>query len=163
MATTNVLFVCGDNAALSILAESILRSVSAGKFQPYSAGAEPAAALHPAVLEFLRARGLPMVGLRPKSWLELANHAGPRLDFVITLCEAAEGAAMPRWHGEPVLAHWNLDDEMARLQDPSKADDAICDAFWVLHRRIKIFASLPHGRAPRRQIQHRVEAIATWQ
>jgi hypothetical protein len=35
--------------------------------------------------------------------------------------------------------------------------------FWMLQRRIKIFASLPHTRLPRRSIENRVHAIATWQ
>jgi hypothetical protein len=42
-------------------------------------------------------------------------------------------------------------------------EDAVRDIFWTLQRRIRIFASLPLASAPRRSIQHRVDAIATWQ
>jgi arsenate reductase len=64
--------------------------------------------------------------------------------------EGAAGKAAPEWRGEPVLAHWSVDQDLS-------------DMFWMLQRRIRIFASLPHARLPRRSMQSRVQAIATWQ
>jgi hypothetical protein len=64
--------------------------------------------------------------------------------------ERAAQKPAPDWHGEPVLAHWSVEDDLS-------------DLFWMLQRRIKIFASLPHTRLPRRSIENRVHAIATWQ
>ena len=46
MAATNVLFVCGDNAAASIMAESVLRSAGGARFHAYSVGIRPAAPEH---------------------------------------------------------------------------------------------------------------------
>lgn len=149
-AVTSVLFVCDDNAAASIMAEAILRTVGGRRFRAYSAGLAPVQKLAPDVLEFLAARHLPVAGLSPKSWTHFVAPFGPRLDFAITVSERAAQQPAPDWHGEPVLAHWSVEDDLS-------------DMFWMLQRRIKIFASLPHARLPRRSIETRVHAIATWQ
>jgi arsenate reductase (thioredoxin) len=165
--TTSVLFVCDDNAATSLMAESILRSVGAARFKACSAGIAPAPQPHRLLLDFLRDRHMPASGLRTKSWHEFALPEAPRFDFVITLSERAEDELPARWGAHlsagPVLAHWSLDEEAEALQHAAQAGDAMRDAFWILQRRIKILASLPLGSAPRRSIQHRVEALATWQ
>jgi arsenate reductase len=149
-AVTSVLFVCEDNAASSIMAEAILRASGGRRFRACSAGFAPAARLAPELLEFLGARHLPLGGLHPKSWGEFVAPAAVCLDFVITLGEPAAHKPAPGWRGEPVLAHWSVEDDLS-------------DTFWMLQRRIKIFASLPHRRLPRRSIENRVHAIAAWQ
>ena len=63
----NVLFVCEDNAALSIMAEAILRAVAPGHFTAYSAGCFPNGAVSPEALEFLEQHHLSVAGLRSKS------------------------------------------------------------------------------------------------
>ena len=84
--------------------------------------------------------------------------AALRFDFVITLSELAADETPMRWDGGPVVAHWNV------LEGDEPLDETtVRDAFWALQRRIKIFASLPLASAPRRALQHRLEAIATWQ
>ena len=152
MATTSVLFVCSDNRATSIMAESILRaSAGDGRFSAYSAGWRPAAAVPREVLEFLAERQLPTQGLAPKPYARFVEPEGPKLDFVILLDEPPHGLA-PDWNGGPVVARWGLED-----------GGGMREAFWVLTRRLKIFTSLPHGRAPRRVMQDRVHSIAIWQ
>ncbi|MGE5638646.1 MAG: low molecular weight phosphatase family protein [Clostridia bacterium] len=151
MATTNVLFVCGDNSATSILAESILRANGAGRFRAFSAGWQPAAAVSSEAIAFLRQRQLPAEGLLPKSFEWFVDPNGPRLDFAILLSDAVPSPA-PEWNGAPVVAHWSIDGE-----------ESLRETFWVLTRRIKIFASLPHGRASRVALQNRVHSIAVWQ
>jgi protein-tyrosine-phosphatase len=145
---TSVLFVCADNAGVSIVAESILRSLAGIRFKPFSAGIAPAPAVGRKVLDFLTTRRLPTDSLRPKS---LSAFQASRLDFVITLCPAAEQSLPEDWLGDPVVAHWGIEDE------------DLWDAFWVLQRRIKIFTSLPHGSAPRHSIGRRVQAMPVWQ
>jgi protein-tyrosine-phosphatase len=154
---TSVLFLCDDNTAVSVMAESILRSIGP-RFASYSAGIRPAAMVDAGVLEFLRERRMPTSGMRAKGIREFLLDGAPRLDFVITLSDLAEEEAPDRWSSDPVLAQWNV----AESREPLNAD-TVRDAFWALQRRIKIFASLPLASAPRHAIQHRVEAIATWQ
>ena len=128
------------------MAESILRSMAGRRFKAYSAGIQPVAEVSAQVMDFLHGRRLPTDGLRPKSLAEC-----PRVDFVITLCPQAEAALPDNWLGDPVIAHWGIDEE------------DIWDVFWVLQRRIKIFTSLPHGTLPRRSIERRVQAVPAWQ
>jgi arsenate reductase len=147
---TSVLFVCDDNAAASVMAEAILRAVGGRRFRAFSAGFTPVQKLAPELLEFLAGRHLPAAGLHPKSWTQFVAPFGPRLDFVITVSGRAAEKPVPDWQGEPVRAHWSVEDDL-------------WDMYWTLQRRIKIFASLPHARLPRRSIEDRVHAIAAWQ
>ena len=142
----NVLFVCEDNSALSIMAEAILSCVAPARFGAHSAGCFPAAAVHPDVIDFLATHHMPVAGLRPKSLQTFRTANAPRMDFIITLCDVAADADYSGWPGTPFVAHWNVLDAYAT----SEADEALRDNFWTLQRRIKIFASLPPGKLMRR-------------
>ena len=53
----NVLFLCTQNSARSIIAEALLQKIGKGHFNAYSAGSEPAAQPMPEVIERLKALG----------------------------------------------------------------------------------------------------------
>lgn len=159
----NVLFLCTRNSTQSLIAESILRSVGRGRFNVFSAGLEPAQRMPAEVLELLQERELPIEGLRPKSWREFSVSQAPKLAFVITLTEPAAGfAASHPWPGDPVVTHWAADEGGADLDD-EVSGTALRDTFWVLSRRIKIFAGLPHGKATRRSLEKKLHALESWQ
>src|SRR4051812_6255751 len=139
----NVLFVCHDNCALSLMAESILRSVGAARFHAYSAGTARNEHVDPQILDFLGQHRLPVNGLWSKTLDHFRIPGAPQMDFIITLCDVAASERFSEWPGHPFVAHWNL--EMSK-----DADDALRDNFWTLMRRIKIFTSLPHGKLSRR-------------
>ena len=147
----NVLFVCEDNSALSIMAEAILTAVAPARFGAYSAGCFPAAAVHPDVVEFLATHHMPVGRLRTKSLQTFRTANALRMDFIITLCDAAADTDYSGWPGAPFIAHWNVLDAYAT----SEADEALRDNFWTLQRRIKIFASLPQGKLSRRLLERR--------
>ena len=146
--TLNVLFVCDENCTLSLMAESILAAVGAPRFRAYSAGISCKGSAHPDILEFLAGHYLPVAGLRAKALEEYRSAAAPRMDFIITLCEAA-AHKLADWPGEPFVAHWNVRAEGAEGAESHR------DQFWTLMRRIKIFTSLPHGEINRRTLQRR--------
>lgn len=148
----NVLFVCHDNSALSIMAEAILRAVAPARFGAYSAGCAPAGGLNPEVIDFLSSHHIAVDQLRAKSLRALRGPSAPRMDFVITLCDVAAKEDFSHWPGQAFVAHWNvMDDDLAAGEDIP-----LRDYFWTLNRRIKIFASLPHGKLSRRVLEQRV-------
>jgi arsenate reductase len=150
----NVLFVCEDNSALSIMAESILNAVAPGRFRAFSAGCFPNGAFNDYALEFLRTHHMRVPRARPTSLHQMRLAEGARMDFIITLSDSAAGETLSEWPGEPFVAHWNVQDDAAA--DP---DQALRDSFWTLMRRIKIFASLPQGKLSRRLLEQRVRTL----
>jgi arsenate reductase len=134
------------------MAESILNSVAPGRFNAYSAGCYPNQWLNAFAVEFLAQHRMPVANSRAKS-LELFRRPGaPRMDFIITLCDAAAEERFAGWPGDPFVAHWHVESDDAT----GDAEDVLRDNFWTLMRRIKIFASLPHDKLNRRLLERRV-------
>jgi arsenate reductase len=90
----NVLFLCTGNSARSIMAEAYLNRVASGRLRAYSAGSHPKGAVHPLTIETLRRAGLSTEGLRSRTWDEFGQPGAPKMDFVITVCDAAAGEAL---------------------------------------------------------------------
>jgi arsenate reductase len=103
--------------------------------------------------------GLPTAGLRSKDWEEFAIPGAPPLDFVFTVCDNAAGEICPVWPGQPITAHWGVEDPAA-VQGPD-ADKwlAFREAFRQLESRIKLFTSLPVRSLDRVKLQQRVRDI----
>ena len=139
----HVLFLCTGNSARSILAEVLLNSRGQGRFKAYSAGSQPVGRVNPHALEFLRHAGLPIEGLRSKSWDEFAQPGAPSLDFVFTVCDNAAHEVCPIWPGQPVTAHWGLPDPAAVQGSDADKQQAFRDTFVALDRRIGLLTSLP--------------------
>jgi len=155
----NVLFLCTGNSARSIIAESVLRSVGAGRFNAYSAGSQPTGRVNPFALELLEKNQLATDGLRSKSWEEFARAGSPRLDFVFTVCDNAAGEVCPIWPGQPMTAHWGIPDPAAVEGDDATRRKAFADACHTLLHRIRIFASLPLDKLDRLSLQRRLDDL----
>jgi arsenate reductase len=141
----NVLFVCTGNSARSIMAEALLNAMGAGRFKAYSAGSHPRGRIHPAALETLARNRIDTMGLRSKDWTEFTRRGAPRMDFVITLCDAAAGEPCPAFPGRFVRAHWGLPDPAAVEGSEQAEQRAFLDALSILRRRIQRFTGLPFG------------------
>ncbi|MCY7281754.1 MAG: arsenate reductase ArsC [Sphingomonas bacterium] len=143
----NVLFLCTGNSARSILAETILNREGKGRFRAYSAGSFPKSEVHPAALALLRELDIGTEGLRSKSWDEFAVAGAPKLDFVFTVCDNAAGETCPIWPGQPMTAHWGIEDPAAVEGEAEGKDKGQRHAFWVayqaMQRRIQLFLALP--------------------
>ena len=139
----NVLFLCTGNSARSILAESILRKEARGRFRAYSAGSHPKGAVNPFALKVLASLEYPTEGLRSKSWDEFATSGAPIMDFVFTVCDTAAAETCPVWPGQPMTAHWGIEDPAAVAGTDIQKEAAFVLAARYLRNRITIFASLP--------------------
>ncbi len=142
----NVLFLCTGNSARSILAESLLRHRGAGRFVAHSAGSFPKGQVHKLVLRLLEEKGLPVAGLRSKSWDEFATPAAAPMDFVVTVCDHAAGELCPIWPGHPVTAHWGIPDPAAADGSEAERMLAFRAAFAQLDRRIRLLLERPLAR-----------------
>jgi protein-tyrosine-phosphatase len=139
----NVLFLCTGNSARSILAESILRKEGGGRFRAFSAGSQPKGAVNPFALKVLESLGYPTEGLRSKSWDEFASPGAPKMDFVFTVCDNAAGETCPIWPGQPMTAHWGIEDPAAVAGSDIAKEAAFVAAARYLKNRISAFAALP--------------------
>jgi arsenate reductase len=155
----NILFLCTGNSARSIMAEAILNQRGKERFTAYSAGSHPSGQPRPEALAQIESAGMPITGLRSKSWDEFAGPGAPKMDFVFTVCDNAANEVCPFWPGQPMTAHWGIPDPAAVKGTPEEIARAFRDAFMVLDRRIGLFLSLPFATLDQFAIKHEVENI----
>jgi arsenate reductase (thioredoxin) len=157
--TYNVLFLCTGNSARSILAEAILNAEGRARFKAYSAGSHPTGKVNPFAIELLEQRRYPTDGLRSKNWEEFAVPGAPKLDFAFTVCDNAAGEICPVWPGQPISAHWGVDDPAAIEGSDEEKRKAFLKAFTVLQRRISLFASLQLDQIDELSLQSKLRDI----
>jgi arsenate reductase len=139
----NVLFLCTGNSARSILAESILRKDGRSHFRAFSAGSQPKGVVNPFAIKALKSLEYPTDDLRSKSWEEFARPDAPVMDFVFTVCDSAAGESCPLWPGQPMTAHWGIEDPAGVEGTDIEKEAAFVAAFRYLKNRIAAFTSLP--------------------
>jgi arsenate reductase len=157
--TFNVLFLCTGNTARSILAEALLNAMAGTRFNAFSAGSHPKGTVNPYAIELLQKNRLPTQDLRSKSWDEFAQPGAPQLDFVFTVCDNAAGEVCPVWPGQPMTAHWGMDDPAAVEGSDEQKRRAFFKAYTELSRRLSIFVSLPMDKLDRLSLQKRLDEI----
>ncbi len=155
----NVLFLCTGNSARSILAESILKRDGGGRFNAFSAGSQPKGAVNPYALTTLESFGYPATGFRSKSWAEFAEPDASRMDFVFTVCDSAAGETCPVWPGQPMTAHWGIEDPAAETGGDIDRQRAFATAFRYLRNRIDQFRAIPLHRLDRLALGARLREI----
>lgn len=155
----NVLFLCTGNTARSVLAEGILRKDGAGRFNAYSAGSQPKGTVNPFALKVLDALDYPADGYRSKSWEEFAKPGAPVMDFVFTVCDSAAGEACPVWPGQPMTAHWGIEDPAAVEGTDIEKERAFVQAAKYMKNRISTFLSLPLASIDQTALRHRLRDI----
>jgi len=157
----NVLFLCTGNTARSVLAEAVLNHVGNGRFRAFSAGSTPKGQINPMTLKVLQEAGLPTDGLRSKSWDEFAGPDAPKMDFVFTVCDNAAGEACPIWPGQPMTAHWGIEDPAAVTGPEFKQRQAFEDALRFMRNRIAAFINLPLESIDRMALSSKLRGIGT--
>ena len=75
------------------------------------------------------------------------------------VCDQAAGEVCPVWPGQPMTAHWGIDDPAA----VEGSDDAKRKAFFKtyneLQRRLSILVSLPLDKLDRLTLKNRLDEI----
>lgn len=155
----NVLFLCTGNSARSVMSEAILNQRGAGRFKAFSAGSHPTGRVNPVAIEQLQRSGIPVTGLRSKSWNEFAAPGAPELDFIVTVCDNAAGEACPIWPGRPVTAHWGVPDPPAAGGPDERQRRAFHEAFTTLARRIDRLVELPIEELDEQTLAQRLREI----
>jgi arsenate reductase len=141
------------------MGESILRKDGRGHFRSFSAGSRPKGAVNPLALKVLKAFEYPTENMRSKSWDEFAAAGAPVMDFVFTVCDDAAGEACPVWPGQPMTAHWGVEDPAAAGGTELDKERAFNTAFRYLKNRITAFAALPLASLDRLSLSHRLREI----
>jgi arsenate reductase len=155
----NVLFLCTGNSARSILAESIMRKDGRGRLRSFSAGSQPKGQVNPLALKVLASLNYPNDGMRSKSWEEFAAPHAPVMDFVFTVCDNAAGESCPVWPGQPMTAHWGIEDPAAVKGTDLQKHTAFLTAFRYLKNRISAFTRLPIGGIDKLSLGTRLREI----
>jgi len=155
----NVLFLCTGNTARSILAEGILARDGHGKFRAYSAGSQPKGMVNPFAIKVLQNFGYSTEGLSSKSWDVFASSDAPKMDFVFTVCDNAAGEACPLWPGQPVTAHWGIEDPASVEGTDLDKERAFIEAFRFMRNRIQAFISLPMSAIDKMALKQELSTI----
>jgi len=155
----NVLFLCTGNSARSILAEAILNHAGSGRFRAFSAGSHPGGRVNPFAIALLEHNGMRVADLRSKSWDEFAMPSAPVMDFVFTVCDNAAGEVCPVWPGQPMTAHWGIEDPAAVEGSDGDKRRAFLKAFTEMSRRISFFTSLPLAKLDAMAIKRELDRI----
>ncbi len=154
-----VLFLCTGNSARSILGEAILQHAGNGRFRAFSAGSHPAGKVNPWAIELLARQGLAVADLRSKNWDEFAVAGASKLDFVFTVCDNAAGEVCPVWPGQPITAHWGIEDPAAVDGSDEDKRRAFSKAFAEMNRRISLFTNLPLAKLDAMAIKREIDQI----
>jgi arsenate reductase len=149
----HILFLCTGNSARSIMAEVILNHLGGARFTAFSAGSHPKGTVHPLALETLQSMGLPVDGLHSKSWGEFARPDAPPLDIIVTVCDDASGEVCPLWPGQPMIAHWGVEDPAAFPGMEDTQRQKFREVALILRRRIEQFLRVPLATLDRRTMQ----------
>jgi protein-tyrosine-phosphatase len=155
----NVLFLCTGNSARSIMAECAINRWGKGKFKGFSAGSHPKDRIHPLTLDLLNELNYETKDLRAKSWDEFARPESPRLDFVFTVCDKAAAEQCPVWPGQPITAHWGVEDPVAFEGTDAEKRRFFARIYREMENRIKIFTNLRIDALDSFALQKRVKEI----
>ena len=116
------------------MAEGLLRSIAADRFEVFSAGSEPTS-VNPFAIRVLRDVGIDIADQHSK---HVNVFAKDKFDYVITLCAEEE---CPLFLGEGKRLHWDLPDPAAAPGSSEDKANAFRQVADDLRRRIGKFVS----------------------
>jgi len=137
-----VLFICTGNSARSQMAEAMLRLLSGGKIDVFSAGSQPRDQIHPmAQRVMLEKYGIDMAaqGQHPKP---IEQFVSQKFHYIIAVCNRA-AEACPYFPGDPERINWFYDDPAAVEGSEQEQYQAFVKVARELSMRIRTWVQLP--------------------
>jgi len=147
--TRNVVFVCPNNAATSIMAEALLRQLGGENFRAFSAGSDPSPELSPVTIEVLKGRRIWQEDLRPKSCQELLALNPLNFDFVIGIGEHWPQGLPSVWPGDPNILQWHISEPITD-GDAAEKKRAFKKTLTEVETRIRLFVLVNEKEALKR-------------
>lgn len=129
-----VLVLCTHNSARSQMAEGLIRHLSGGRVEAFSAGTE-VTRVHPLAIAAMAGAGIDIGGQRSK---HLGEYAGERFDYLITVCDNANESC-PVFLGAPERIHWSIADPSAAEGSEEQRLEAFRAAMTDLETRLHSF------------------------
>ena len=83
------------------------------------------------------------------------------MDFVFTVCDTAAAETCPVWPGQPMTAHWGIEDLAAAEGMEIQKEAAFVLAARYLKNRISIFVNLPIKSLDRLSLTAKLREIGT--
>src|SRR5271166_3625432 len=133
-----VLFVCYDNSAWSIIAESILKRWGGKQFRAFSAGIHPASEVNPQAIAVLKAQRLWGQRIQTKGFNEYLKDDAQSMNFIICIGDQPPLDLPIKWPGNPTIIHWRISNPIVDGKPKEKAL-AFRKTFLELESRIKLF------------------------
>ena len=137
-----VLFLCTGNAARSQMAEALLRQLSKGRIEAFSAGSVPQEHVHPLAAATLRDKyDIDSTDLFPKP---ISGFLDQSFDYIITVCDRS-AETCPVFPGDPERIHWSFEDPaaVAGAEPQQRAFEHVASG---LSNRIRLWMALPDIR-----------------
>lgn len=139
-----VLFLCEHNSARSIMAEALLNRLGAGRFDAWSAGISPAAAISPFAAGLLQRINYTLSKLAPKPVETMTTDDAPVFDFIFRLSHhVPQNGHWPDFKGDPMVIDWFLPDPSDLSDSKIRIAEAYADMFARLSSRIDTLSRLP--------------------
>jgi protein-tyrosine-phosphatase len=148
MTPLRVLFLCTGNSARSQMAEALLRHVSGGRVEAFSAGTHPRPEVHPmATATLAGAFKVDSRDLFPKT---LDRYVGEPFDYVITVCDQV-AEVCPVFPGASARLHWHLPDPAAVTGGPEEQRRAFDETAANIAARLRLWLARPEVAARLRE------------
>lgn len=118
-----VLFLCTENSARSQMAEALLRHLSHGAVEAFSAGSKPAEHIHPLARRCMEEHGIDMSHAVPKHFEVFESQ---QFDAIVTVCDRVMESC-PTFPGDPERVHWSF-------LDPATVEGTEAEQLWAFEQ-----------------------------